>query len=363
MAQVAPKDARMAPGISRQAPPSSQSAEANEKLPQVNEFLIGEKTRKKYRILSVIGDGGYGTVFEATDEIRKVAVKTEKYSKSMLHIEVNVLRVANAEHCKHIVELIDHGTSRPHYVYVIMPLLGKDIHRLRNEQKERRFTLGTAVRVGIQGLRALHELHEKCGYISRDVKPGNFACGHPNSIESRTIFLIDFGLARKFVDKNKNVIPSRKEVGWRGTTRYGSLQAHLKQDLGRRDDVESWFYMLVEITKGQLPWRAITERPQVQAAKLSARAISRDNFLADCPKEYDAILTYIDSLLFHDAPNYNQMCNQLNDIAIRLHILPDTPFDWEEDSNMSSTKNSSYSDNEQRCNRADRLSRENALYH
>ncbi|CAD5211140.1 unnamed protein product [Bursaphelenchus okinawaensis] len=360
MAQVAPQ---LAP-VSKQQPPSIQNSETSERLPQVGEFIVGDKTKRKFRIVSVLGDGGYGTVYEATDEIRKVAIKTEKYTKSMLHIEINVLRSANTEHCKHILELIDHGVSRPNFAYVIMPLLGKDIHRLRNEQKERKFSLGTAIRVGIQGLKSIQELHEKCGFLSRDVKPGNFACGHPNSIECRTIFLIDFGLARKYIDKNKNVLPSRKEVGWRGTTRYGSLQAHQKQDLGRKDDLESWFYMLVEITKGHLPWRAMTDRDQVYAAKLSSRTLNRQNFLSECPDEFCRILSHIDMIKFAEAPAYGEILAFLNSIMARLHVMPDTPFDWEDDSsNMSSTKNSSYSDNEQRCNRNDRLSRENALHY
>lgn len=58
--------------------------------------------------------------------------------------------------------------------------------------------------------------------------------------------------------KNFNHLPSRGETGWRGTTRYGSLQAHHKQDLSRKDDLESWIYMIVELTKGSLPWRLIT---------------------------------------------------------------------------------------------------------
>ena len=69
--------------------------------------------------------------------------------------------------------------------------------------------------------------------------------------------MYDFGLARRYVDKNNQIIPSRKEVGWRGTTRYGSLNAHKRQDLGRRDDLESWFYGLVEMTRGTLPWRNV----------------------------------------------------------------------------------------------------------
>lgn len=54
------------------------------------------------------------------------------------------------------------------------------------------------------------------------------------------------------------MLPSRGEMGWRGTTRYGSLNAHQRQDLARRDDLESWLYMIVELTKGSLPWRFIT---------------------------------------------------------------------------------------------------------
>ncbi len=53
------------------------------------------------------------------------------------------------------------------------------------------------------------------------------------------IFRYDFGLARRYVDKNGNHQATRHEVGWRGTTRYGSLNAHLRQDLSRRDDIES----------------------------------------------------------------------------------------------------------------------------
>jgi serine/threonine protein kinase len=41
-----------------------------EKFPKPNETFVSEKTHKKYRLLSILGSGGYGTVFEATDETR-----------------------------------------------------------------------------------------------------------------------------------------------------------------------------------------------------------------------------------------------------------------------------------------------------
>ncbi|VDO82548.1 unnamed protein product, partial [Onchocerca flexuosa] len=96
-----------------------------------------------------------------------------------------------------------------------------------------------------------------CGFLSRDIKPGNYAVGLEINKQHRRFFLFDFGLARRYLDKNGKHQKSRGEIGWRGTTRYGSLRAHQKQDLGRRDDLESWFYCLVEITCGMLPWRHV----------------------------------------------------------------------------------------------------------
>ncbi|PIO72557.1 hypothetical protein TELCIR_05502, partial [Teladorsagia circumcincta] len=144
-----------------------------------------------------------------------VAVKTEKYSKSMLHIEVGVLKAANAAKAKHFCELIDYlflrsqriawlwnfilsasggspggdrsaasslaldvycegaelvlltwvswqlhpqlqsstGSNKPEYVYVVMTLLFKDLHKLRSEMHERKFSLSTSIRLSMQSLR------------------------------------------------------------------------------------------------------------------------------------------------------------------------------------------------------------------
>lgn len=77
---------------------------------------------KGYKLGEALGDGGYGKVFlarahgEKYDVIilfmlihlihRKVAIKTEKLNKSMLSIEVNVLRIANEHGCKHFCTLL-----------------------------------------------------------------------------------------------------------------------------------------------------------------------------------------------------------------------------------------------------------------
>ncbi|KAI6227665.1 Protein kinase domain-containing protein [Aphelenchoides fujianensis] len=154
---------------------------------------------------------------EAASVGHRVAVKTEKFSRSVLHVEAQVLKAAGQARCRRLVELIDY-----------------------------------------QG----------------------------------------------------RVLPSRGEVGWRGTTRYGSLNAHLKSDLGRKDDVEN--------------------RTAVQAAKLSARTATRAEFLAGCFAEFDPILAHIDALSFSEAPNYALIVGLLQTAMSALNCKWDHPLDWEE---------------------------------
>ncbi|RCN45827.1 hypothetical protein ANCCAN_08124 [Ancylostoma caninum] len=78
-----------------------------DRLPVVNDEIAADDNR--YRLIQILGDGGYGTVFlSQNSQNRNIAVKTEKYSKSMLHIEVNVLKAANAAKCKHFCQLFDY---------------------------------------------------------------------------------------------------------------------------------------------------------------------------------------------------------------------------------------------------------------
>lgn len=54
-------------------------------------------------------------------------------------------------------------------------------------------------------------------------------------------------------------------AGFRGTVRYASVNAHHNREMGRHDDLWSLLYMLVEFVNGQLPWRKIKDKEQVNA--------------------------------------------------------------------------------------------------
>ncbi|GMS99567.1 hypothetical protein PENTCL1PPCAC_21742, partial [Pristionchus entomophagus] len=305
---------------------SSESEYAN--LPRPNDVI--HSSSSSYRLGLQLGDGGYGVVFMCKDKNdNMVAIKIEKYNRSMLPIEIEVMRTARKADCKHFVEPIDHGSKPPEYTFVVMTLLNKDLHKMRNEQVDRKFSSSTAYRIAIQTMEAIQELHG-IGYISRDVKPGNFAPGLRENSQHRVIYMFDFGLARKHVDKQGNVIPQRKEIGWRGTSRYGSLEAHRRKDLSRRDDVESWFYLVIEVTTGSLPWRLVPDRPKVYAAKMYAREAGRKQFFDNCPKVYDEFMAKIDALQYAHEPPYEFFLSELRSLCKAGAYRERESFDWDE---------------------------------
>lgn len=86
----------------------------------------------------------------------------------------------------------------------------------------------------METLAALEAVHG-AGYIHRDVKPANFAQSHKQGAKSAggEWRIIDFGIARRFVDDAGQPLPKREDFGeFRGSTTYASIHAHLKQDLG-----------------------------------------------------------------------------------------------------------------------------------
>lgn len=79
--------------------------------------------------------------------------------------------------------------------------------------------------------------------------------------------VIDFGLARRYVDDHGQLLPERKDAAFRGSSTYASVNAHLLTDLGRRDDLWSWFFMTVEALEGALPWRDFKDAGDNEAAR------------------------------------------------------------------------------------------------
>lgn len=68
----------------------------------------------------------------------------------------------------------------------------------------------------------MHEEH----YLHRDIKPDNFLIGSPDITKDTNIFIIDFGLAKKYINPDGTHIPTRDGKNLTGTARYCSINTH-----------------------------------------------------------------------------------------------------------------------------------------
>uniref|UniRef100_F1L882 Serine/threonine-protein kinase n=1 Tax=Ascaris suum TaxID=6253 RepID=F1L882_ASCSU len=190
---------------------------------------VGDKVRDTFVVRKKLGEGSCGTVFlvESVKDKQKAAMKVEPFMKSkddeILKMEVYVLK--KLQKSKHACRLLLAGKMN-NFSFLVMSLLGKELSDIRRRLPERRMSVASTLRIGVQSVEAIHDVH-KIGFVHRDVKPTNFAMGHK---DRDMLFIFDFGLARQifFPDKRNRMKlrEPRKKVSFRGTVRYCSVNVH-----------------------------------------------------------------------------------------------------------------------------------------
>lgn len=193
----------------------------------------------KYTISHKIGFGTFGEIYLAYHKRtrEKVAVKIEKIneadpSHSTLTREIKVLQVLKGE--KGFPKLYYYARLEKERI-MVLNLLGKNLHQLY-KSCGKIFSLKTVLMLAEQMLSRFEIFHSK-GYVHRDIKPENFLIG--NHKDTKTVYLIDFGLSKKFIDNNGAHIPMVANIGLVGTARYTSINSHHGLEQSRRDDLES----------------------------------------------------------------------------------------------------------------------------
>ena len=158
-----------------------------------NDLQIGDKIGR-YRIISLLGQGGMGVVYKAQDTQlnRRVAIKVlpESVASDALALrqfiqEAQAAARLSHRNVTHVYEILRHGFG----VCIVMEFIrGASVESVLH--KKGSFAWREATQIVIEACRGLVAAHA-AGLIHRDIKPGNIMLS-----ESGQVKLADFGLVK-----------------------------------------------------------------------------------------------------------------------------------------------------------------------
>jgi hypothetical protein len=212
----------------------------------------------KYRLESLLGRGGMGSVWRATHlglhapvAIKLIDAGIVTNPEALARF-VREARAAAGLRSPHVVQILDHGIDEAsHTPFIAMELLEGESLGVRL-QRTGRLTPAETARVVSQVARALTRAHE-AGIVHRDLKPDNIFLVANEDEEIAKI--LDFGIAK-----------SRQELGVDSATRTGAVmgtpyymspeQISGTRDVDHRTDVWALGVIACECLTGVRPFEA-----------------------------------------------------------------------------------------------------------
>jgi len=224
-------------------------------LDQLADPLDGVSIDGRYRLDSLIGKGGMGSVYKATrlligDEVAIKILHTDQTSDP--HAAERFQREARAAaRLKHpnAVSIYDFGVSSDGLQYLVMDLIeGRSLREITKENGP--LELSLVIEITSQVCAALDEAHRQ-HIIHRDIKPDNIILNSTPS--GLRVKVLDFGIA-KLRDESASHLTQTGSV--MGTPHYMSPEQCLGEELDNRADIYSVGVVLYEMLCGRVPFNS-----------------------------------------------------------------------------------------------------------
>ncbi|HIF98118.1 MAG TPA: hypothetical protein EYQ54_14015 [Myxococcales bacterium] len=238
--------------------------------------LTGTTLLDRYEVENVLGQGGMGFVYLATDTKlgRSVVIKVPlpevlDSAQFMARFAFEVQSLAQLEH-PHIVSVHDGGEHEDSPIVVVQHLGGGDLSN-RLKELDRPQSPNEVLKWLRPAAEALDFMHER-GYVHRDIKPANLIFD-----EADNVFVSDFGIASLLSvsdDPEATVISERLTVAgtFIGSVSYAPPEA-MSGMLEPAYDQYSLAVVAYEALSGQLPYPKTAQPMEILKAKSGGQMI------------------------------------------------------------------------------------------
>lgn len=268
----------------------------------------------------IIGNGENSTVYLGEDKYQRLNVaileiaieKEEKFN-----LETFILQRI---HGRGSFPNLYNTYSDENYYYMVESLMGPNLellHKICNKS----FDYYTIINIGIDLIKNIKILHDS-GFIHRDLKPDNFAHGNlcfENNIRKNEIAILDFSNSKILVNSLGKFRFSKKKTKCKGNKCFSSTKALNDEDIGKIDDIQSIFYILIYFLDGSLPW----SKKKLNGEYLSKREIIEvrknigiNQICSKFPIEFINLSKKVFNMDEKEEPNYDYILNEFEKIKL-----------------------------------------------
>lgn len=218
----------------------------------------GEVIGGRYRVSGVLGQGGFGTVYDAvhvtTGHAVAVKVLSEPTDASQDEMQRRFFQeAATTSRLSHpnTVRVFDFGETDGGFLFLAMErLVGETLQEVisTNVRADKPMDGPEAANIGIAVLRSLSEAHAH-GLVHRDLKPANIFL-HEIAGGDRIVKVLDFGIVK---DVDASMTQAGKALG---TPTHMSPEQAMGTPVDARSDLYALGVCLYECVTGRLPFIA-----------------------------------------------------------------------------------------------------------